>query len=353
MPAILGVLLALALLLEMLPIATQEAVQGAATVRAHEVASQAHAIALAVENYTQSNYAAILANTKSGPQTIPLSALVTTGYLPAGTSAVDAYDQTWQISFYQPAANDIDALINVTGGRPVHPDMLPELAAEIGQRGGFQPNSGNGLYNADVGDAVGAFGGWKVPVASFGLAPQPGTPAALVYFNSGTVSSTYLYRVAVPGNPQVNTMQTNLNTGGNAVTNTGTVQFTTNPASGVIYQGEGCGQNGAIGTNSNGSGQLMVCQGGSWQPEKAAPVTMRVFSSGSSSPFNGYVGWFNWCGIGNFYIGGSNYDGGATYPVAGPNAQGQYLWYASSKYGIGVNCYNMTGITNLPFGGWP
>ncbi|WP_297388439.1 shufflon system plasmid conjugative transfer pilus tip adhesin PilV, partial [Acidiferrobacter sp.] len=332
MPAIFGVLLAIALLLEMVPIATQEAVQGAATVRAHEVASQAHAIALAVEGYVQSNYAAILANTAGGPQTIPLSALVTTGYLPAGTSAVDAYDQTWQVSFYQPAANDIDALINVTGGRPVHPDMLPALAAEIGQQGGFQPNSGNGLYNADAGDAIGAFGGWKVPVASFGLAPQPGTPAALVYFNSGTVSSTYLYRVAVPGNPQVNTMQTNLNTGGNAVTNTGTVQFTTNPASGVIYQGEGCGSNGAIGTNSNGSGQLMVCQGGSWQPAAPPPhLTLALFEEiGGCNGCTSYVGWYTQCNISGIMVGGhganTNNRIDYTYPVAGPNSQGQYLW---------------------------
>ena len=251
------------------------------TVRAHEVASQGHAIALAVESYVQSNYAAILASTAGGPTTIPLSALITTGYLPPSTSAVNAYGQTWQVSFYQPAANDIDALINVTGGRPVHPDMLPVVASEMGQQGGFQPGTGPGLYQSDSGDAIGAFGGWKLPVTPFGLTAQPGTPAALVYFNSGTVSSTYLYRVAVPGNPQVNTMQTNLNTGGNAVTNTGTVQFTTNPASGVIYQGEACAQNGAIGTNSNGSGQLMVCQGGSWTDAFKQLVAVASYEGGN------------------------------------------------------------------------
>ncbi len=348
MPAILGVILALVLLLKIFPLGIQEYAVGIQTVRAHEVASQARTIALAVQNYVQSNYAAILAGTKGGPQTIPLSALITTGFLPAGTSAVNAYDQTWQVSFYQPAKNDIDALVNTVGGRPVHPDMLPELAAQIGQEGGFQPVA-TGLYQGDGGDAIGAFGGWKVPVTSFGLAPQPGTPSALVYFNSGTVSSTYLYRVAVPGNPQVNTMQTNLNTGGNAVTNTGTVQFTTNPASGVIYQGEACSQNGAIGTNSNGSGQLMACQGGTWQPAAPTPkVNVSYVGNWTiGNGANGPLAWASYCSINSGATWGGTAGYGhsyALYPVAGPNAQGQYLWWvtASGQANMGAVCFDLS-----------
>ncbi|MHB1609709.1 MAG: shufflon system plasmid conjugative transfer pilus tip adhesin PilV [Acidiferrobacter thiooxydans] len=347
MPAILGALLALIILLRVFPVGIQEYALGMRTVRAHEVASEGHTIAQAVESYVQSNYAAILTSTAGGPTTIPLSALITTGYLPPSTSAVNAYGQTWQISFYQPAANDIDALINVTGGRPVHPDMLPEVASEMGQQGGFQPNTGPGLYQADTGNAVGAFGGWKLPVTQFGLTAQPGTPAALVYFNSGTVSSTYLYRVAVPGNPQVNTMQTNLNTGGNAVTNTGTVQFTTNPASGVIYPGEACGSNGAIGTNSNGSGQLMVCQGGAWTSYAPKQWTL-VGEFGYFNPGTGYLMWANTCVVEGVYVGGHGSNVGnrseSVYPVAGPNAQGQYLWYEANQNYIGVmtDCYDFS-----------
>ena len=227
--------------------------------------------------------------------------------------------------------------------------MLPELAAQIGQEGGFQPVA-TGLYLGDGGDAIGAFGGWKVPVTDFGLTPQPGTPSALVYFNSGTVSSTYLYRVAVPGNPQVNTMQTNLNTGGNAVTNTGTVQFTTNPASGVIYQGEACTQTGAIGTNSNGSGQLMVCQGGVWRPQSPAPSLAIAYDSVLWLG-NTIIGWYTFCVTGSVQGGPA---GGQTnlYVSAGPNAQGQYLWNfsqtpwsnGSGTYWEGdqVICYNLS-----------
>ena len=346
MPYILSALFAILLVAGVVPIADQALRQGARAVRIHAVASQGHQIIEATDAYVKANYGALLTSTASGPQTIPLSALVTTGYLPPSTSAIDAYNQTWEISFYQPAAQDLEVLIHTTGGNPIPTLDLPEAAAEMGARGGLQPDA-TGPYVSDGGDAIGAYGGWKVPVSQFGIPANPGSPADLLYYNSGTLSSTYLYRVAVPGEPQVNTMQTNLNAGGNNVTNTGVVQFTTNPASGVIYQGEACAQNGAIGTNSNGSGQLMVCQGGSWGP----PVTPKMTLVGVYnyfSPGTGYLMWANQCVVAGVYVGGhgsnTNNRIESIYAVAGPNAQGQYLWYEVNQSYIGVlaDCYDVS-----------
>ena len=137
---------------------------------------------------------------------------------------------------------------------------------------------------------------------------------------------------------------------GNAVTNTGTVQFTTNPASGVIYQGEGCGSNGAIGTNSNGSGQLMVCQGGSWQPAAPPPRTTSTWSSGwiwNNQSAN--LGWANICAESGWNGGPPGSWGADVYPVAGPNSLGQYDWVIVNGpgwhgYGGGIigQCYNFS-----------
>ena len=126
------------------------------------------------------------------------------------------------------------------------------------------------------------------------------------------------------------------------------MQFTTNPASGVIYQGEGCGQNGAIGTNSNGSGQLMVCQGGSWQPA-APPPHLSVSFVGNYAWGGGANGPFAWA---SFCVPNSDDTWGGTasyghsyaiYPVAGPNAQDQYLWWISSggQARVGAACFDL------------
>ena len=129
------------------------------------------------------------------------------------------------------------------------------------------------------------------------------------------------------------------------------MQFTTNPASGVIYQGEGCGSNGAIGTNSDGSGQLMVCQGGVWGPEAPPPTSQLVYDN---TLYDSYGAWF-WQGItwANICVIAAQ-DGGPQggyhliQPFAGPNAQGQYYWefnghddngYSASNH---ILCWNIT-----------
>ena len=345
MSTLLSALLAIVLVAGVVPIADQAVRHGAHVVRAHEVASQGYAITQATDQYVKANYSALLAATAAGPTTIPVSALTTTGYLPRTTNAIDAYGQTWQISFFQPAKNDLDVLINASGGRPINAVILPMLAAEMGSRGGFQPDSGGGPYSSDAGDAIGSFGGWKLPVSDFGLTAAPGTPADLLYYNSGTLSSTYLYRVAVPGNPQVNTMQTNLNAGGNNVTNTGTVQFTTNGTSGTIVQGASCSSTGAIGTNSNGSGELMVCQGGTWEPVAQAASSL-VWDAQYSGPSG--ITWANICAEAGSSLGGfgGNYSGNNVhiYPIAGPNAQGQYYWEINGYfdgYSPYVECWDI------------
>lgn len=341
---LLSALFAIILVASVVPIADQAVRQGERAVRIHAVASQGHQIIEATDAYVKANYGALLTSTAGGPQTIPLSALVTTGYLPPSTSAIDAYGQTWEISFYQPAAQDLEVLIHATGGNPIPAVDLPEAAAEMGARGGLQPNV-TGPYASDRGDAIGAYGGWKVPVSQFGVTANPGSPADLLYYNSGTLSSTYLYRVAVPGEPQVNTMQTNLNAGANNITNAGTLQFTTNAASGTIAQGAACSPTGEIGTNSNGSGQLMVCQGGTWGPVAQATSSL-VWDAQYGGPSG--ITWANICAEAGSSLGGfgGNYSGNNVhiYPVAGPNAQGQYYWEINGYfdgYAPYVECWDL------------
>jgi hypothetical protein len=91
--------------------------------------------------------------------------------------------------------------------------------------------------------------------------------------------------------------------------------------------GWGCSPNGEIAANANGSGQVLACQGGSWQA--MGGTSFNVGTTGSASSDNGQA--FN---LGNWdlcYLMGSawTYNGfAAVYPTGGPYSNGQYSWQA-------------------------
>lgn len=434
-------------------------------------AKQLHQITDAAKGYITS-YAANIETqaTSSTPAVITVADLENTGFLPQGFNTVNPYGQTWEVEVLQPTNGNLDALVLSVGGQPIPPADAPRIASESGAAGGIvQANN----------TAQGAYGGWTVPMAGY-TNPGTGHLAGLIGYSNGQLQSDYLYRVAVPGQPQLNTMQTNLDMGANNINNvqnvnvnqdvtlgnpgaatggyaasapgqlgvdepagqgfpsgwgggihtwdiyangsfaagvdgsigaimndrggdggqvyvnsqnsanyaymdaqngsayvdtngmmqggyinsTGDVnaqnELTVGPASGYggnwwannagdssqagnAYVGGqvtanydatlgtafgsanigwGCSPNGAIAANANGSGQVLACQGGSWQAMGGGGFTQAV--GYQTSPDNsGAFGWFKVCVNDGFYGWGENAD---VYPAYGPNAQGQYYW---------------------------
>ncbi|WP_248885903.1 shufflon system plasmid conjugative transfer pilus tip adhesin PilV [Acidithiobacillus acidisediminis] len=157
--------------------------------------------------------------TATSPVTITIPMLVNTGYLPNGFQANNPYNQTWEVQVLQPSAGQLQALVLSTGGQAVNTQSLGLAAQIAGSPGGVV---GGGTGNTAVpgcaaGEACGVYAGWKVPTAY--TAAQPGHLAALIEYSNGQVQNDYLYRVAVPGQPQLNQMQTNLDMGNNNVNN--------------------------------------------------------------------------------------------------------------------------------------
>ena len=96
------------------------------------------------------------------------------------------------------------------------------------------------------GEVCGAYAGWSVTTA--GYQNMVGAhPAALIEYANNQLQSDYLYRVAVPGQPQLNTMQTHLNMGANSVNNANEV----NAQSETLAGGDPNGQYGALQIGSN------------------------------------------------------------------------------------------------------
>ena len=276
-------------------------------------ARQLHAVTKAAQGYITAYAGTIEATaTPTTPATITVPMLVATGFLPQGFGAVNPYQQGWVVEVLQPSPGDLQALALSTGGQPIPPRDAPRIGAEAGSAGGAVTSAGT---------AQGSFGGWTVLLTNY---PNPGVGhlAALIDYSNGQLQNDYLYRTAVPGQPQLNTMQTNLSMGGNNITNANGIQANsaalaagtpngqqgalqiggsaleagatnvriktpgslllqnqngTGPAgigevnsvalgtdSGTAVPGATCSPNGVIAANANGSGQLMACQNGTW-----------------------------------------------------------------------------------------
>jgi hypothetical protein len=190
-------------------------------IRATATALQMAHIQKAAEAYITTNAAAVDANsTASSPAIITVPMLVNTGFLPNGFNSMNPYGQTWQVQVLQPAANQLQALVLGVGGNAITAKQSGMIATTAGDSGGVI-GGGSGDFavpGCSGGEACGAYAGWSVSTAGYQNVAAA-HPAALIEYANNQLQSDYLYRVAVPGQPQLNTMQTNLNMGANNINN--------------------------------------------------------------------------------------------------------------------------------------
>jgi type II secretory pathway pseudopilin PulG len=228
----------------------------------------------AARRYVRDNYAAVQgqATTGGGVTEINTNLLLSGNYLPS-TMDKDAtagyqltrnpFDQTYHILVRQtvPADPTVLEVVVVTS-----PDVATaetysrqegnRVTELVGALGGAvctsttTPEDPCFATGAARRIAFGAYGGWKLDFGANGgaptyggLTPAEGGSAMVAYFGTGEVVADYLYRYAVPGVPDANTMHTDLDMGGNDITNaaditaTGTITGGTVASTGAITAG--------------------------------------------------------------------------------------------------------------------
>ncbi|MHB1287472.1 MAG: shufflon system plasmid conjugative transfer pilus tip adhesin PilV [Leptospirales bacterium] len=182
----------------------------------------------ALSGYTKtyaSNLEGVATATK--PATIPVSALISTGFLPAGTQAIDPYGQTIIGEVLQPTAGYLVGAVVTQGGNPPSGAHINQLATLIGAQGGFVPPSDLATLPGICGTNCfqGAGNAWRAPFSQYPFTGVgPGSLISLQSYNANNLPQDFLYRSNVPGFPQANQMQTNINMNGNNLDNAGTVQ---------------------------------------------------------------------------------------------------------------------------------
>lgn len=253
---VLGAILVAGLMLTLLTGVVQ---RGSVWMEQASAASHLRMVAEAFEGYASLHETELLADAgqASGPS-VTLEDLAREGFLPQGFAATNLWNQDYvlhvrkiELSFQAEGTEgdngsddgDDDAqtisrlalVVLTSGGRGSVYDAdnatflnvhVPGAAARAGVHAGYIP--GRDRDGATASDLVSGQGSYVLPLADLGIAsPGPGHLGAYLVLNAREESSSdnFLHRVAVPGRPELNQMETVLDMTGNGIVNTGFIRL--------------------------------------------------------------------------------------------------------------------------------
>lgn len=221
------------------------------------VGQQTATFALGMQKYVDDNYASLAAvATATTPAIVTVSTLngAGTSYLPAGFTHKNSYGQSVCGLVVQPTAGKLQAIVVTEGGTAINDVDLGQIAGVIGANGG-------GIYSSEPTTMRGTMGGWATPIGNYANANNAGTgcdgspgavnlrvghPVVALWFQGGDKTAGVLYRNAIPGQPQLNQMNTPI------------------VMASVHTIGTACSATGAIA--QDGTGLILSCQAGLWTP---------------------------------------------------------------------------------------
>jgi prepilin-type N-terminal cleavage/methylation domain-containing protein len=174
--------------------------------RDQQVAQYQSQLAAAVNGAISLNYATYVASVPvgGGSTAMTVTDMITNGILPPSFAAAqNAFGQSFCLLLQQPVTGQLDAMLLSIGGTPIADLDLSYIAANSGAGGGL-------IGTTQPANAVGAYGGWSAPLASWNSGSCQGSVGHLanqVFLNGpGKQSTDFLYRNLVPGRPDLNTM---------------------------------------------------------------------------------------------------------------------------------------------------
>lgn len=226
-------------------------------------ATQMRQLVDAAERYIADNNVALrAAATASTPATVTVAALQTAKYLPPSFAASNVYMQAYEIRVLEPSAGILSTLVVTTGGDTIGESSLRRIARQVGTVGGFVSTTATTV-------ATGAYGGWNQALATYGAANGGGRLAAALFFRDGQQVTDFLYRAALPGHPEVNTMAAPLDMGYNNIVNVGNIttggQLTADSiiVARTVIVNTTCTPNGLLGKQPDG--RIASCVNGLWR----------------------------------------------------------------------------------------
>lgn len=229
------------------------------------------------EAYIKANYDT-LKNAAYAPDKvveISIATMKDDNFLPEGFSETNAYGQRACVLVRQPVAGSgkLEALAVATGGEKIGDKDLPVAAAQSGKGGGY-------ISTAEFEIAQGS--SWSMatdwyrgkPCAAGGAAVLTGTVAdgghlvsAIFHDGPGQLSTDFLYRHEVPGQPDLNKMHTSIRFTGDA----------------IASAGDNCGNHAAITFDS--AREMLNCGvDGKWQRTASWKSPVETYAQLSAQP---------------------------------------------------------------------
>lgn len=225
MSEILGVLFAAFAMVMFIPKFIELQEESTEKIRNVATAKQQSKIYAAATKYIKNNPAALQAiATATTPATITVAMLQdpAVNLLDSSFSPQNPYGQSWVVQVLRPRSDTLQALVTAIGGKTLKDKQAMSIATYMGVDGGFIPFNDSGMYAGGSSTIYGAFSGPQGSTAGY-QSISGGRPAALLTIVDGQLVSNYLYRNGVPGQPQLNQMNTTLGMTGNNISDAGVV----------------------------------------------------------------------------------------------------------------------------------
>ena len=190
-------------------------------IRTQRVGNQLAVLAEAVENYVNAGFGTVVAAV-STPQEIPLADLRAADVLAVDFPDRGAFGRRLRVLARSAGVGVVEVLVTqeLETGDALLPSAAIADASGLARLGQVVSTTATRIVGPAINTDVSAF------QAAFAGVPQVGALATLRRFDHDSVCGEHLYRVAVPGCPNANTMATGLDMGGNDVVNAGTVTVT-------------------------------------------------------------------------------------------------------------------------------
>lgn len=263
MREIIGAIAAIFIIMLMLPMFNSYQQQGVTNIKMRHAADHMQQVNHAVTGYVRAHYDTLLTQSTAtaGPE-LTVQELIDDGQLPTGFGAINVWGQTYNIYIRQPKTDELEAITlsigGDTSGRDFATVTIPSTASLLGGAGGFIPS---GLIPGQSVDTLqGAFNGWTLGLASMGItSPGPGHLGARSAFDASSLSLDFLYRMAVPGHEELNSMFTELDMRDNAIRNVQELQFESHTAA-ELPNCDGADQDGRVFLDA--AEGLYVCRDG-------------------------------------------------------------------------------------------
>lgn len=223
---------ALLLFVLLLPVLNSLWHMGMNEVKKRAIADHLTKVVAASQSYMGKHYEDLLAkSTAATGASVSIATLRAESFLPDGFSDTNAWGQGYTLHIRKPAPDKLEGIVLTSGGRghenadPHFANVLvPATAAMAGGFAGFIPTGTVGGQTST--ELRGAYSGWRISLASQGL-PNVGAGhlGALVSLDQSNIGKDFLYRVKVPGQPDLNAMSTELDMTDHAINKIKSLQF--------------------------------------------------------------------------------------------------------------------------------